>query len=68
MIKKCYCILIYSIKNSSTSLSWFIKTLQQNKVMNLKVLMTSVPNKPSLYSNILKRRQAHDDPIVHAVA
>ena len=33
-------------------------------VMNLKVLITSVPNKPSLYSNIFKHRLARDSPLI----
>ena len=40
------------------------ETLQQNKVISLKVSITSFHNKPSLYSNIFKRRLAHDSPLV----
>ena len=32
--------------------------------MNLKVLKTRVPNKPTLYSNIFKHRLAHDSPLI----
>ena len=42
----------------------FSKTLQQNKVISLKVSITSFHNKPLLYSNIFKRRLAHDSPLV----
>ena len=36
----------------------------KHEVINLKVSITSVHNKPSLYSNIFKRRLTQNSPLV----
>ena len=49
---------------SGTSLSWLCHPVKLYNKTKRKVLVTSVCNKPSLYSNIFKHRQTHDSPIV----